>query len=48
MPFHKEHKQCVKLIKGIQDAEEISWMTVCRNSEDVAERRRKKRGKLLL
>ena len=48
MPFHNEHNQRVNLVKGIQDAEEIPWMSVCRDGEDVAERRRKQRRELFL
>lgn len=48
MALHEEHKQRVRLIEGIQDREEIAWVAVRGDGEEVAERWREEGGELLL
>jgi hypothetical protein len=48
MPFHGQHEKGIELIKGVEDAEKVAGMALCREDEKVAERRGEQSGKLLL
>ena len=47
MTLNSEHKDSVDFVEGVQKTEKVSWVTVCSNGEEVAERGGDKGGQLL-
>lgn len=35
--FYEEHEESVELVEGVEDAEEVAWVSVCGDGEEVAE-----------
>ena len=47
VPLDGEYKHGIEFIKGVQKMEQVSWVTLCSNGKEVAERRRNEGGELL-
>jgi len=37
VPLHEEHEQGVELVEGVEDPEEVAWMAVGGDGEEVAQ-----------
>lgn len=47
MPLYEKREERVDLVEGVEDAEEVARLAMCREGEEVAEGRGKEGGELL-
>jgi hypothetical protein len=46
MPLYEQHYHRVDFIEGVEDGEEVAWVAVGGDGEEVAEGRREEGGEL--